>query len=99
MATAEAAYSPTGASKLGGWIGRNGPVLAIVALIFALWEIAVWALSIPDYILPSPWVIVVKIIVSWHLLLVNAFVTLQEIVLGFGLSVVIGIPLAVAVVY
>jgi NitT/TauT family transport system permease protein len=99
MATAEATYSPAGAGRLGGWITRNGPVLAIVALIFALWELAVWALSIPDYILPSPSVIVVKIVVSWQLLLVNAFVTLQEIVLGFGLSVVIGIPLAIAIVY
>jgi len=99
MATAEATYSPAGAGRLGGWITRNGPVLAIVALIFALWELAVWALSVPDYILPSPSVIVVKIVVSWQLLLVNAFVTLQEIVLGFGLSVVIGIPLAIAIVY
>ncbi len=99
MATAEATYSPAGAGRLGGWITRNGPVLAIVALIFALWELAVWALSVPDYILPSPSVIVIKIVVSWQLLLVNAFVTLQEIVLGFGLSVVIGIPLAIAIVY
>ena len=54
------------------------------------------ALDVPDYILPSPSVIVVKIVVSWQLLLVNAFVTLQEILLGFGLSVVIAIPLAIA---
>jgi NitT/TauT family transport system permease protein len=99
MATAEATYSPAGAGRLSGWIARNGPVLAIVALIFASWELAVWALSVPDYILPSPSVIVVKMVVSWQLLLVNAFVTLQEIVLGFGLSVVIGIPLAIAIVY
>jgi NitT/TauT family transport system permease protein len=32
-------------------------------------------------------------------MLVNAWVTAKEIVLGFGLSVVVGIPLAVAVVY
>jgi NitT/TauT family transport system permease protein len=81
------------------WLARNGPVLAIVIVIFAAWEIAVRALSIPDYILPSPWVIAAKIATSWQLLLVNAFVTLQEILLGFALSVVIAIPLAIAVVY
>src|SRR5215831_13982049 len=81
------------------WLTLNGPVLAIVIIIFAAWEIAVRALSIPDYILPSPWVIAAKIATSWQLLLVNAFVTLQEILLGFALSVVIAIPLAIAVVY
>jgi NitT/TauT family transport system permease protein len=93
------AAAPAASSKFTEWLVRNTPVLAIFAVIFALWEIAVRALSIPDYILPSPSVIVTKIVVSWQLLLVNAFVTLQEIVLGFGLSVLIAIPLAIAVVY
>jgi len=97
--TTIAVPSPATPGKLASWISRNGPVLAIFALVFALWEIAVRALQIPDYILPSPSVIVVKIVVSWQLLLENAFVTLQEILLGFGLSVVIAIPLAIAVVY
>jgi NitT/TauT family transport system permease protein len=94
-----AATAPATSNKLTEWLTRNTPVLAIFAVIFALWELAVRALSIPDYILPSPSVIVTKIVVSWHLLLTNAFVTLQEILLGFGLSVLIAIPLAVAVVY
>src|SRR5215510_4426815 len=93
------AAPPAASSKLADWITRNGPVLAIFAIIFVLWEIAVRALSIPDYILPSPSVILTKIWVSWQLLLVNAFVTFQEILFGFGLSVLIAIPLAVAVVY
>src|SRR5438874_9516811 len=44
-------------------------------------------------------VIAAKIIASWQLLLLNAFVTLQEILLGFALSVIVAIPLAIAVVY
>jgi NitT/TauT family transport system permease protein len=100
MTTAEEiAYSPVTSGRFGGWINRNGPVLGVFALIFALWEIAVRGLSVPDYILPSPSVIVTKIAVSWQLLLSNAFVTLEEILLGFGLSVLVAIPLAVAVVY
>ena len=99
MSLAQAVPSPATPSKLAIWINRNGPVLAIFALVFAVWEVAVRALGVPDYILPSPSVIVAKIFVSWQLLLENAFVTLQEILLGFGLSVVIAIPLAIAVVY
>jgi NitT/TauT family transport system permease protein len=97
--TAIAAASPPASNALAIWLARNGPVLAIVAVIFAAWEIAVRALSVPDYILPSPWVIAVKIVASWQLLLVNAFVTFEEILLGFALSVCIAIPLAIAVVY
>jgi NitT/TauT family transport system permease protein len=97
--TAITATSPGSSNPLAAWLARNGPVLAIVVVIFATWEIAVRALNVPDYILPSPWVIAAKIVISWHLLLVNAFVTFQEILLGFALSVVIAIPLAIAVVY
>src|SRR5260370_15158179 len=97
--TTTAAASLESSSRLGAWIARNGPVLAIVVVIFATWEIAVRALNVPDYILPSPSVIAAKIVVSWQLLLVNAFVTFQEILLGFALSVAIAIPLAIAVVY
>jgi NitT/TauT family transport system permease protein len=91
--------SPATSGRLAEWLSRNTPVLAIFAIIFAAWEIAVRAMSVPDYILPSPSVIATKIVVSWHLLLTNAFVTFQEILLGFGMSVLIAIPLAVAVVY
>ena len=97
--TTIAATSPAPSSKLGAWISRNGPVLAIFVVVFALWEVGVRALDVPDYILPSPLVIAAKIVVAWQLLLTNALVTLQEILLGFSLSVVIAIPLAVAVVY
>src|SRR5262245_21653474 len=97
--TTIAAATPVTTGKFAEWLGRNGPVLAIFIVVFALWELAVRALAIPDYILPSPLVIAGKIVVSWQLLLWNAYITLQEILLGFGLSVVIAIPLAVAVVY
>jgi NitT/TauT family transport system permease protein len=90
----------TGVSKsLRIWAVRNGPVLAIFLVIFVLWELAVWLFHVPDFVLPAPSVIVAKIVATWQLMLVNALVTAKEIVLGFGLSVVIGIPLAVAVVY
>jgi NitT/TauT family transport system permease protein len=99
MTVQEVTFSPVTPGRLGGWINRNGPVLGVFAAVFALWEIAVRALSIPDYILPSPSVIVTKIVVSWQLLLWNAFVTFEEILLGFGLSVLVAVPLAIAVVY
>ena len=84
---------------IGAWITRQGPVIAIFVAIFAVWEFAVWLFRVPDFVLPSPSLIIDKMIATWQLLLVNAFVTAQEITLGFGLSIVLGIPLAIAVVY
>jgi NitT/TauT family transport system permease protein len=89
----------TGAGRIGAWITHNGPVLAIFVAIFALWELGTWLFHVPDFILPSPSLIIDKIMATWRLLLLNAFVTAQEIVLGFGLSIVLGIPMAIAVVY
>ena len=80
-------------------IVNSGPVLGIFLAIFLLWELCCWLFKVPDFILPSPSVIIDKIVTSWWLLLVNGLVTAQEIVIGFGMSVVIGIPLAVLVVY
>lgn len=89
----------TVSAGIGAWITRHGPVIVIFAVIFAVWELAVWLFHVPDFVLPSPSMIVDKMIVTWQLLLVNALVTAQEIALGFGLSIVLGIPLAIAVVY
>jgi NitT/TauT family transport system permease protein len=81
------------------WITNSGPVLGIFLAIFILWELCCRLFHVPDYILPSPSVIIDKMVSSWWLLLVNGLVTAQEIVLGFSISVIIGIPLAVMAVY
>ncbi|MFL6797733.1 MAG: ABC transporter permease [Xanthobacteraceae bacterium] len=97
--TTLATTAPAPPGKLLDWLGRNAPILGIFLVLFGIWEAAVRLLAIPDYILPSPSVIAEKIASSWQLLLWNGFVTLEEILLGFGLSVLVAIPLAVAAVY
>ena len=99
MAIAATTAAPVKIGRVRSWIVNSGPVLGIFAAIFVLWELGCWLFKVPDFILPSPSVIIDKIISSWWLLLVNGMVTAQEIVLGFGMSVAIGIPLAVLAVY
>jgi NitT/TauT family transport system permease protein len=99
MTSVTATAVPAKPGRVRAWFGESGPVIAIFAAIFLIWELACRLMNVPEYILPSPSVIVDKIVTSWWLLLVNGMVTAQEIVLGFGMSVVIGIPLAVLVVY
>jgi NitT/TauT family transport system permease protein len=93
------ATAPAKAGSVRAWVANNGAVLGIFIALFLLWELWCWMFNVSDFILPSPSVIIHKIITSWQLLLVNGLVTAQEIVLGFGMSVAIGIPLAVLAVY
>ena len=73
----------------------------IVALLIAAWQIADgWgliadALSLEDYLVPSPSEIAAVLWEDRQLLAENAWVTLQEILLGFGLALVAGLGFAV----
>ncbi len=71
---------------------------ATLAGIIVLWQIAVVAFHVPNFLLPSPVAILHDMIVTWRELLTTTAVTSYETLLGFALSVVIGVPLAVALV-
>lgn len=71
---------------------------AFVGLI-VLWQIATMLFAIPSYILPSPVEIIAAIAGDWLRLLQNAAVTFGEAAAGFLVSIVVGIPLGVLIVY
>lgn len=81
------------------WLGEYGAPIAIALLLFVAWEVAARLAKVPVYILPLPSGIVAKIFTDWQLLLEHVWITLFEILTGFGLSVIVGVPLAVGVVY
>lgn len=99
MTVAASTDVPARPGMIRTWITNSGPVLGIFIVIFLLWELACRVFAVPDFILPMPSVIVDKIVVSRSLLWDAMKVTALEIVLGFGLSVLVGIPLAVLSVY
>lgn len=74
------------------------PWLAILALV-VLWEIAARVFQIPQWLLPAPSAIAGELGAQPRLFLGHALVTTGEIVLGFLLSVAIGIPLAIGMAY
>ena len=95
----EIPYSPAVPTALGGWINRNGPVVGVFAAIFAGWEVAVRTLGMPEYILPSPSAIVDQ---DRLVLAAPALERLRDAAgntARLWLSVVVAIPLAIAVVY
>lgn len=72
------------------------PVMTVVGTLLA-WELAARAFDIPAYLLPAPSTIVVSLADNAALLLKHGWITTVEIVLGFLLSIAVGVPLALAI--
>ncbi len=92
--------APSGAGWVGPatrWAAQAGPPAVLLAAIVAGWEWAVRAFGIPFYILPTPSRIARLAVADRGLLLGEAAVTLLEILLGFGIALVVGIGLALLI--
>jgi NitT/TauT family transport system permease protein len=72
------------------------PPLTFVVMV-ALWWAAVEALRIPAYLLPGPGAVFARLVTDAGLLWTHSQVTLIEILLGFGLTVVTAIPLGLLI--
>ena len=72
------------------------PPLTFVAMV-ALWWGAVEAFSIPPYLLPGPGPVFSRLIGDAGMLWTHSQVTLIEILLGFGLTIVTAIPLGLLI--
>jgi len=68
------------------------PVVTFV-LVIAAWELAVVLFNIPKYLLPSPQDVVPHLWNDHSELMSNAWVTIEEVLIGFAISIVLGIPL------
>jgi NitT/TauT family transport system permease protein len=72
------------------------PLMAVICLT-AFWELSAWVFHIPTYLFPAPSAVIVACIDNAPLLLRESWATTAEIVLGYLLSIVIGIPLALGI--
>ncbi|TMK00111.1 MAG: ABC transporter permease [Alphaproteobacteria bacterium] len=70
---------------------------AVVIGLLVVWEVGTRVLGVPLFLLPPPSAISVSFIANSSLLLFHGWITTAEILLGFALSIVIGIPLALAI--
>ena len=86
-------------ASLGLWLKRRAAPLIVFALLFALWEVAVHATGIKEYLLPPPSKVWTEFLKRHETVMGGAFVTTQEIIAGYLLAVVVSIPLALAVAY
>jgi NitT/TauT family transport system permease protein len=72
------------------------PIGMMVALL-AVWEAAARLLSLPPYLLPAPSAIARSMDTNSAVLIKESVTTTLETVLGFVLSVAVGVPLALAI--
>ena len=73
------------------------PGLALIVLV--AWQLAVPALGLSEFVLPTPLQIIARIAKDWALLLTHAQVTLFEVLGGFAFAVLLGIPTALLIFY
>jgi NitT/TauT family transport system permease protein len=82
-------------SLRGSWVGwliwNSLPALVFIAVI-VLWWLAIVIFHIPPYLLPPPQDVLPEIVNARQSLWNHSLVTLQEIILGFALSVMTAIP-------
>ena len=75
---------------------RPVPTLAVIALLAVLWEAASHWFGVPDYILPSLDSVFSTMANQWSGTLASAtWVTTEEVLLGFALSIAVAAGLAV----
>lgn len=72
------------------------PPLTFVAIV-GMWSASIRLFSIPAYLLPGPGAVFQRVVADAPMLWLNAKVTLTEIVLGFGLTVIGAIPLGLLI--
>jgi NitT/TauT family transport system permease protein len=71
--------------------------LGMVVALLVVWQAATYVFSIPPYLLPSPTAIAYAMDVNSSVLAKESVTTTVEVLLGFALSVAVGIPLALAI--
>lgn len=91
------ATGPDGRSRLRRILSRAWPSIVLTIAVVVLWELAVAAFDVSLLTIAPPSAIASEIVDMRELLLDSAWVTSQEILLGFVLSAVVGIALALVI--
>jgi NitT/TauT family transport system permease protein len=73
-------------------------LLTLGGLLLA-WELATRLFDLPAYVLPAPSAIFLQLSIDWKMLLPHTGITVLEVLIGFVLSVIIGVPIAICITY
>jgi ABC-type nitrate/sulfonate/bicarbonate transport system permease component len=84
---------------MGKYISQWSLPAALLMGLVLLWESAVRALRVPAWLLPAPTDILQAMAMAHSLLVWHSWITFQEVILGFLVSLAVGIGLALAIAY
>jgi NitT/TauT family transport system permease protein len=78
--------------KISKTVERWSPMVLLAAILL-VWQAGVWLFKVPDFIFPGPWQIAKEFIEFKGPLLEAAWKTFWVTMLGFGISIVVGVLL------
>lgn len=70
------------------------PAILLILVFLVVWEVVCRLLSVPYFLLPPPSIVVMTIIRDFGRFYPHIVATLQEMLLGLGISVILGVSLA-----
>jgi NitT/TauT family transport system permease protein len=71
--------------------------VAVAIIVIGLWEVVTRAFDVPAFLVPPPSTVAIVLHEKSAMLLSHGWVTTTEIALGFLLSIVVGVPLALLI--
>jgi NitT/TauT family transport system permease protein len=77
---------------------QTSTIISLVGAAVA-WELAVRLFAVPEYILPAPSRVFSDLVKNLHVVLPAAYFTLEPMILGFLMAVVLGVAVSLVVVY
>lgn len=87
------------AGRVSRWFANSWLFLVFFAGCILFWQFSIDLFDIPRFILPKPTTIVEKGWADIDLLLYYTYVTGSETVIGYAISVVLGVPLGLAIAF
>ena len=85
-----------GGRKIGEWTAKAWPSVAVLIGVLVVWEVIVEVRDVSEFVIAKPTEIAQETIDSQELLIEATWVTTQEILYGFLISVATGVVIAVA---
>jgi ABC-type nitrate/sulfonate/bicarbonate transport system permease component len=93
MSEGELVPGESRSSQVARWLLPMG----LIALMLLFWELWVLVRDTPAWYLPAPSAILRALVSNWALIRSDAWVTLQEVLVGFLAAVLVAVPVAIAI--
>ena len=85
-------------SQLSRTLSKMWPSIVLFIALFVLWELIVVVFDVSSFVIAKPSEFILEMWTSRALLLEGTWVTLQEILIGFLISIIVGVVVAIFIV-